>query len=43
MCRVEDKPKDIFGIREGNSAGANGQQVKSGMDSNATEMDMDMT
>ena len=43
MCRVEDKPKDIFGIREGKGADANGQPEESGMDSSTTEMDMDMT
>ena len=42
MCRVEDKPKDIFGIREGKGADANGQPEESGMDSSATEMNMDM-
>ena len=43
MCRIEDKPKDIFGIREGKGADANGQPEESGMGSSATEMDVDIT
>ena len=36
-CRVDDKPKDIFGIREG---GADAAPQESGVGSSATEMDM---
>ena len=43
MCRIEEKPKDIFGIREGKGADANGQHEESGMESSATEMDVDLT
>ena len=40
MCRIEDKPKDIFGIREGTGADANGRPEEFGLDSSATEMDL---
>ena len=36
-CRADDKPKDIFGIREG---GADAAPQESGVGSSATEMDM---